>query len=245
MMFDFEQLADEINDFWPHLTTKQLTELFVSEALMNMRKYLCMNNAKEHYWHNKTTDFYLKNLMVTPALVPAFLFEAVEQAVKTGKQCALEQNLDFMSRLTGAMIRAAYRIDCVVEEAKEGYVNVMPKYVDGMHYTGPHIAYVSRSTVREAIDEVSKLFSECYEATINECGRWFKQNHPSLEFGGRYDDDVGRWIPHLSVDDALRSFTSNTSALGWERPHADARKTAIDNAISIISQTNKTKGDDC
>lgn len=240
---DLKAIAGEVNTVaLPQVSTGQLQELFVSEALVYMAKRPLADDAKDQQLYNKGLAASLAENVSNAPTYLCDLYKTMAGRVQTANAggdnakyieavTGLEMFLQFVNQFAGSMVRSAYYVHASALAVEDRVVDLVRQGNSGVYYAGPRTAVVQPETVTDAIDEIVAFFGAIYTGGASLASQWFKGRYPALQLGGKMVE--GEWQSFLTISEVWKDIEATRT----ERMAASAaaRTAALGSALSFIN----------
>lgn len=240
---DIKAIAGEVNTVaHPQVSTGQLQELFVSEALVYMAKRPLADDAKDQQLYNKGLAASLAENVSNAPTFMRDLYKTMAGRVQTANAggdnakyieavTGLEMFLQFVNQFAGSMVRSAYYVHASALAVEDHVVDLIRQGNSGVYYAGPRTAVVLPETVTSAIEEIVAFFGAIYAGGANLASQWFKGRYPALQLGGKMVE--GEWQSFLTISEVWKDIEATRA----ERMAASAaaRTAALGSALSFIN----------
>lgn len=240
---DLKAIAGEVNTVaHPQVSTGQLQELFVSEALVYMAKRPLADDAKDQQLYNKGLAASLAENVSNAPTYLCDLYKTMAGRVQTANAggdnakyieavTGLEMFLQFVNQFAGSMVRSAYYVHASALAVEDRVVDLVRQGNSGVYYAGPRTAVVQPETVTDAIDEIVAFFGAIYTGGASLASQWFKGRYPALQLGGKMVE--GEWQSFLTISEVWKDIEATRT----ERMAASAaaRTAALGSALSFIN----------
>ena len=227
---------------YPTVSTGQLQELFVSEALVYMAKRPLADDAKDQQLYNKGLAASLAENVSNAPTYLCDLYKTMAGRVHTANAggdnaryieavTGLEMYLQFVNQFAGSMVRSAYYVHASALAVEDRVVDLIRQGNSGVYYAGPRTAVVQPETVEEAIAEIAAFFGAIYTGGVSLASQWFKGRYPALQLGGKMVE--GEWQSFLTISEVWKDIEATRT----ERMAASAaaRTAALGSALSFIN----------